>query len=1197
MINQLNDLHAQFSAVLNTDSMYLNRDDRASTGFSQSAEKTSHLYEIFRQGMSKIEALENRFDTQEEVQQAIDQLQLIQIDSDGFYTRYCNKTNTWVRWLLKKIPLVLRRLLPKIFDHGIERAEAQTRQTHLQLNQALGTRIRQLRNVRIAPQLPVDPPIPPSPIPTPQPPPEPPPAEPTPTPLAPSMDQEAMQASFIASTLKYQQKKDRAVQDAIIEEVQALQKGSSLTMKNWHQALDRILTLINTLPSDLRESALVRAEVPAQLIPLFLIDGQKAAYITNNLYNTQWDLPYAAATQVEEMTFNGFIQSVGLVFPRLINKKGRQINPRKLNEYKGAMKIEAAHLAEYAQLLEQFPSCRPDRLEIEMESIMTAERFRQILALKEKTLTLTLSKVLKINLAEIGATQEEEQFFLENLQAMHLPDLLLLQLAEHDKKHLPPALFSNALKACPKPFLMKECFSACSNPDDILLPTSLTDIKNLDLQEFSSERIEYLLKQWSPLECLKLGPNCTEETINEWIKAGFFHCIQSLDLSECSLSTDILFSLNALPSLWSLRLPELTKGDVPLDLLPKFDNPFKIKQFYTQASITRTVAGELYTGLPLWATLFEIPLARLGTEEAILPNHTVLDPLSVTYWLYQNDFRLLATPQLGVQSIVADACEYVNDDNLIEFLLKFPNAREVSLYNSPHITDQGIAALIEACPQIEKIDCSGCLHVTDALFNAAVMKVMHENPRLTLNLSGTSVTTEALPLYESGLEDRIILKNHRLKIIDEQLTDEGALEAILQAQDLAHVRHLDLSGCTQLTDEALSLLLDRLNTDQFIFDHQGGRRDNPQRLNLISLNLFGCSQITLKAFDGESDNTGKIQPKILNTLQQIGLGKTSLWKEESEEPIDLFGPLSVVYDDYSEEEEEELEETAVPEIAFDFSNLYPQIEKLLEPQIFTHKISPADQLEACFDESEASNIIHNRMAIELFANERLPKGQLLKLDRTPVDVELAESMSLYFKDLDDEGVTATLPRLFCYSYSGYIRNQMRKGELIKAEGVDLVNQNAAPKASETIINMMQGKDAVSSLDWKTAYQAAELAKALKLPLAQQDLLKKRVHSQFEIDRADDMFFFSRALNDLEAIEQFEDQLCMLAEVDYDALKDTLYPLCEAHNLKRLRGVLDNSAARSFEEQEKAAANQSLSTHELQTQLNEELLRYQAFGFV
>lgn len=170
-----------------------------------------------------------------------------------------------------------------------------------------------------------------------------------------------------------------------------------------------------------------------------------------------------------------------------------------------------------------------------------------------------------------------------------------------------------------------------------------------------------------------------------------FNHVQSLSLQGCeALTTDILPSLSECVHLSHLSLPALKPGKLPFEKLPTFDDPFQIRFLYGASSING--AAELYRGPVIWSALFQIPLARKGAKEIFPASQKQLDPKSVAYWLECNDYQYL-TPQEGIIAICADSNTKLNDDNIVEFMKKFPKTRHLGVLNCPNVTEKGVESL------------------------------------------------------------------------------------------------------------------------------------------------------------------------------------------------------------------------------------------------------------------------------------------------------------------------------------------------------------------------------------------------------------------------------------------------------------------------------------------------------------------------
>lgn len=1190
MIPSLQNLHLQFSTVFTEETTYLGiQREHLPHALIGTAQKTCSLYEIFEFASNQIIEDTTLVREQNTLPDEIHCLDALKSDADGFYTRYCQKTNTWKRWLLKGLaahtPGFLQRLLPCIFDNGIERAERLTADNYEEFKTLLNNRITCLQILQNTPR-PNPNPNPTPPIRLPDPTPTPPIRLPDPTPIP--LNQNEIDLKFQAALLAYKNNKDEQIKQELLQKFNFLNhpKSHVLTVRESNEIIAQIHTLINAFSDQLtlekKEEFFKTAGISPELIARLNEPSLSPEERLDIASGTSLAESFKNIFKQESITFDGFAKMGGSNIARLKNSKNDQVNEKTLENFSGVVKVHCTGLADLETLLKEKNTCLPTSLEIDFqETALDLAALDLILRLKTRIPAIALVNLTKLDLNELNATAEQEQAWLANLSKISCPHLRTFVLAGHAKSYLSPQDFSNILKTCPTLHLMNQCLQFCTAPKEVQVPHQLTDQKYLNLENYSAELSFHLLSLWSPLKFIKMPPQMTAEDLNHLHLQGILNSAIHLDLSRCTLTTDALFTLTLLPALNVLKLPELTQGTQALSHLPKFDNPFKIHLFYTQSAITRTITHQLYTGLPLWANLFEIQLARKGMAAAISPNQFVLDPHSVANWLYQNDFRHLGM-QTSIQSIVADDCAYITDENIVEFVQKFPNTRTISLFNSPHLTDKGVADLLAACPSIKTVDLTGCRQVTDNLLNDALQKIMQERPSLRLMLSDTSISQDQVNLFKSAItkNDRIEFGIRNLKITNAQLVDEESLENILNAQPLHELLRIDLEGCVNLTDQALSKLLDRLNTDQILIQ-DGTEISNPRRLNIVSLNLTDCSNVTIRAFDGEAAD-GKIQPKILNSLSQIIIGKTSLNKTPETELEDLDDQLKIDYSDDSESEEELTEEAPILDnniIESQFvalKNLYPRIDFSEVPLASTYHIYLDRQALECQEYLDskklnngeldsyhfsglAQNYIRNRIAIELFSG---PTASLFHLKQLPVNMHENEfnSMTVAFGVSETgEKTSVNLPKELPYSQSAYLRKALRPGgEMAQTLFIDLINQNATPGAAETIFNLMQGKDAVSSLDWKTASLAAELAKpaCLELLESHQRKLIDRFHSQFDTERADEMLLQAFTLEDREGLKQFEKHLILLAEYDFENLEESLFDLADNHHLTALKTKLD-----------------------------------------
>ncbi len=1226
MTSPLHSMHVLLSQV-NTNHTYLGVAEQVPDQLIATPTKTLHLkraYEIAQ--LQVLHLLE--IDTSP-LTEKIAHLQELQTDGDNAFLRYSLKTKTWSRRLLKGLeyyaPRFLKVILPQIFANGIRNSEIETELAYRAFGDLLHRNIVDL--TRQAPQRPIQirpplfendhPPLPPltdlpdlfgpenhfetltqdeldlmdsqimayilemsereanQPIDTPR----------VDTPrlvpqeegIAPQVEEPAQQGpnlnQLVTALDRIRELKRRIAEEAVDERARRLGQQVTLnaqarltqrqetainqnrtaatkiitrlnetsrtllTFEKFKDSLVKLeyhLNMLYTLSPNLNKEDILRdVGMDPTLIPVFLNTSFATLLFSGRfdevaalLNPTSWGQAYAESSKQSYMQV---IVRKGMGTDFLtFHKDGRPYRESEARNYNGQIRFNLSDLELVNNFLTNHGTCQPYSIEVTFseEDSLTPDFFKQMLELSRRVPDVTIKGISTIDFAAMNLSADDEKMMIENLSKLSFSGLNSITLANNDKSSIAPEHFSNLLQVCPNIDLMKACLLACSEPKKIDLPLSLLARKQLDLAGYPFDLIEHLLSKFEDLEFLLLDQDeVTPAFLQHIHEQGYLNSIQGLTLSNCrNLTTDALFTLTMLPSLTILEAPNFQQGERPLSELPKSNNPFKINMFYTQSDITRPLALSLYTGLHMWATRFQIPLARSGVAEVFAPHHLVLDPYSVACWLHKNDYQHLQ-PQTAVQTVIADSSAQLNDDNIVEFLQKFPNIQELSLHNCPGITNVGLKALIEACPQLKKIDLTSCLGITNE-FLLENHTLLQQRPALQLDLSDTSITLDIANIFSEELNGRISFEVKSLKIKNDELTDDNALERILNAQPVNRLHRLDLEDCTNLTDEALGKLLDRLNADQRQQDQDGSWNENPQRLNIAILNLKGCTAITDKAFDGV-EQEGKISPKILNSLSQIAVGGTQL--------------------------------TTTPSILL--AGLYPRI-------VFQEELAPITMALAINEQlydTENSNYIKNRIALELFPEEAADGQEAFEVIRKPVDIQADcfKDFTLSFAMTEEGARTLTTHtyRDLIYSQSGHFRRQMRAGgEMMESTSIDLINQNATVLASRALVDLI-GKEIYQDLDWKTAGQTAELASeaTLQLPAVHYSKLLNHIHSQFNLARADKMLVLATKLNDKAGKELYEQQLIQLAETRFDLLKVELQRISQNHGLINLANKLTEIA--------------------------------------
>ena len=826
-----------------------------------------------------------------------------------------------------------------------------------------------------------------------------------------------------------------------------------------------------------------------------------------------------------------------------------------LANYRGKILLKAPDEAQAVAALRALndelakPDFSPSHIEIHLPNgelspellSLLLELHRHVPDLQVKgTHSLDWQKITAVS-APIGLFSQEDfpeapslaTLFLSSLADFDFPDMKTLILPEADiLAQWTPIECTRLLAFFPNQTLLKTLYQRHPNPDQILLPPTLLMSQSIDLGDFPQEHILRLLEKFTHANALTLsGDAITDNWIAEQIASGSLNRFRELRLNECrSLTTDVIHTLVQLPSLEALALPNLPKGARSLSELPKFNNPFHIQLFYSSSEVTQSLAPPLYTGPTAWASVFQIPLARKGVEILFTPRMEVLDPETVACWLHRNDYERLS-PQSTIQVILADHT-LIDDARLLTFMTKFPRASTLSLHGCPHITDAGILALLEQHPHIKSLDLTACPGITDQLLaDPAPLRKLTE-----IRVSNTGVSPEAVTLYQAN---NLQYEKLILKIDDAQLHSEEALEAILQGQPLNKLAHIDLSGCQKLTNAMLTPLLARLNNP--LWQEGSSTEENPQRLNITTLDLTGCSQLNFLAF----------QPiETLGLLECVILTPRTNSPQEGVNHKVLLHALCNKYRAVSFVSSKN--EMPCPLIRMDTPHSHP---------------------------------IHQQIRTTLFTPPTAADEASLPRYFDPYQAECAD-MTLVFDDLHGHRESVPVHRSIVESQSRrWLRNR-RPGGYERGQPPAFENVHCTPEARRVIQQSLYGVPNIEALDWKVAADVAELIgpKIFDFFGTSYSRLLDRIHAQFQpFDTviSDEMLTRAFRLRDDAGIQQYERAL-----IEHLRLLGAYLPpltlaefanLARAHKLTELQGVVkvlqDNAseeAVRKMAEEEENA---------------------------
>lgn len=1075
MNTSLDTLHNHFITTINQDKTYLDiLEDRIQT-VGPKPTNNVRLKHIFQIASTCIKAkIQEGLETSNahELQNKINRVTKFEEDGKALYNKYCNHTNKLWRKTLKIVdhysPRFLRNWFPRIFSHPtLAQAEQDTLQEyHNYLNtlntlknalEAAKTRIRNNApvitttspenfNPTPAPNVNSDSTLSPQPISTTQP----------PVQIQNPLEQERLRLEQERLRLE-QEKKARLEQEQLrieqsrLEKISTQVKSSIGMLTTFRGSIDRYKNELGQLIRAIK--ALPQQKLIELLTPLQFDESVKnllkdphaleQAYNTNErallkaLEGTPLEQPAKTAAGHQEMIFN-----VRRVMSNTFaegNLGGQRVNQRDMKNFTGILSLASLNLNTFNDFASKNSQFKPVALKITFDKThypINADKVRQLIQLHQSGYEITLIGVDELNFSTLGLTPEEQSQFLDILPSLTTPALKNIVLDDTYVSLTVPQCYTY-LKYDFSLEKLRYCFRKCNTPFELDL-TMLNHWLELDLSNFTYEQQTIILKQ-NPkaLSVILDGSTITSPQLKLLIDSGYLNEVQSLSLKSCpNLDTDTIHHILSLKNLRDIDLPDLQQGSLPL---PKFDNPFKAR-LYLSSVITRRSVQDLYTGPSSYSTFIKILLARAGERSIFTPQDKVIGPISASFWLFKEDFRNLS-PQESVESILADNCEYLNDNNVLDFIQKFPKVKRLSFKYCPNLTNAGVQKILNALSDNFKLDTlnlKGCKGITNDLLN-----VSGNNLKLIkikrIVLSDTNVTKQKVTsFFGSNLE----YKEKTLTLSNQKLADPHFLENFLNGLDLRSLDTLSFEDCTNLTNEALSKVLDRLSLG----------RDDKQQLNIAHLNLKGCSNISLDAFEKRiinPDGQNKIEQKALVNLAQISFEGTQFRGDlmHSKFKTVEFQP---VY--------------RAPTTIFDVKN----------------------SLDACrYYHEEGGNpstVVQNRMIVELFGEGISPKESEIKA--TPIDTSLEslQGFLVILRPYQTDGSTdikVRIPKETLYCQSGYFRTRFMPGkESFKAGSmaIEFDNPNATPEALTELAKFLRGEPVTKELDWTLAANVAELSK-------------------------------------------------------------------------------------------------------------------------
>lgn len=798
------------------------------------------------------------------------------------------------------------------------------------------------------------------------------------------------------------------------------------------------------------------------------------------------------------------------VFFRFKDSSGVDKPESFFNDFDGKIILNSSDVLEFYNFQKIKPSFSVQAIEIRCDNAdgkLNRDILLHLMALSDKTPFFILRDFKEIHLEEMNFNEGEFKNFIRLLLKTSCPEIETLTLPKSEQK-ISPKQLSMILDFCPELSVLKQCFTYTESRFKIILPSSLLCKSTLILNDFSSGEANFVLRQIPLLKKLRLESSTIKNReIEDFIRNGYFQSLEELNLSQLAeINTDILFSLTTLPKLRKIHFPSNLKlGSRPLSELPSFNDPFKIVTFYAESPITSAIAVDKYTGPTAWMPVFQIPLAKKGVEKLFRRNDQTLDSFSCSLWLYKDNYSLLQ-PQSEITSLLIDDSSYINDDNIIEFIRKFPNTELLSLQNASKLTNVGLERIIKFLPKtkIQTLDLTNCYQINiDPFCTESNLSKLRKLKKLIL--IGTAISSESIDLFD--FKKKITFEQTKLTITNEEIEN---LDDILNNSDLSKLTTLDFTNCNELTNIELRKVLLRLrSSSENLLKKLSCEKLDKQALAISNLILTGCTQITDHAFYKNLDGNNAINLLPLRSVSQIVKNDTQI----SDHLISHYPDISF-RDSYEPFTREINVDKALESI-----NLLKRKAALIKAQ--------PDKAKIVSLRNERQQFINNRILLNLFLEDCSNKPQCREVS--------LESFDLYSNEFTTATVQfktfATDPRSFDFDIhysiaesSTYFK-ELFGGKLQLNETVGLENQNVSEEAVRVLREVLYTNSFQPDLHWRIAAQTAELVKGcLGIIGNVYNRLLQRFRDQFTLSDAEEMIFVANQLEDDESRTFFENKL-------------------------------------------------------------------------
>ena len=189
----------------------------------------------------------------------------------------------------------------------------------------------------------------------------------------------------------------------------------------------------------------------------------------------------------------------------------------------------------------------------------------------------------------------------------------------------------------------------------------------------------------------------------------------------------------------------------------------------------------------------------------VLPNFTNLVAIDLTGVVNATSESIigLANVATQLQGINLTGCTKVNDDAVLALATSCPLLRRVKLNGLGLLTDDAISTLALACPMLLEIDLNHCELITDGSVRLVWTHLIHMRE---MRLSHCSLLTDAAfpaPVKPDVQQDA------PNPFPTSTTTKNDDLPPLIINRSFEHLRMLDLTACSLITDEAIEGIISR----------------------------------------------------------------------------------------------------------------------------------------------------------------------------------------------------------------------------------------------------------------------------------------------------------------------------------------------------------------------------------------------------